>query len=279
MSKTEMLGSMPAEAADPRTPDKLMPFRGGRFSPRPRVTMSILGFVLLFGFWQLATSLRWMDPFFLPSPVTILQTLIELLQSGELLQHLRASFSRILLGWVAGTVAGVGVGLAIGLLSIARAMGIPAVSALYPIPKIALLPLFIIWFGIGEPSKYVMIGLGVFFPTVIAAYTGVDGVPRNLIRMGQSFNLSAASIVRKIVLPGALPNILGGFRVSAAVALLLLVSAEMIGTEHGLGAFVLTAGNLMNTSNLLAGVMVISIIGLAFGIAISALERVLLRWR
>lgn len=259
--------------------EKVMPFRGGTFSPRPHLVTSVLGFAVILGVWQLAVSLQWMDPFFLPSPLIILQTLVELLQSGELVQHVRASASRILVGWVMGTAAGVGVGLAIGLLSVARAIGIPAMSALYPIPKIALLPLFIIWFGIGEPSKYVMIGLGVFFPTAIAAYTGVDGVPRNLIRMGQSFNLSARSIVWKIVLPGALPTILAGFRISAAVALLLLVSAEMIGTEYGLGAFVLTAGNLMNTSNLLAGVVVISLIGLAFGMGISALEKALLRWR
>ena len=116
-----------------------------------------------------------------------------------------------------------------GIFSAARAAGLPIVSALFPIPKIALLPLLILWFGIGEPSKVATIALGVFFPTVISAYSACDSVPRNLIRMGQSFGLPATDIVAKIVLPGAMPGILAGFRISASVALLLLVAAEMIG--------------------------------------------------
>ena len=108
------------------------------------------------------------------------------------------------------------------------------VSALFPIPKIALVPLFIIWFGIGEGSKIATLGFGVFFPTVIATAGGVDNVPRSLIRMAQSFGLSHAAIVRKVVLPAALPAILNGFRVTSSIAIVLLVAAEMIGarTRH-----------------------------------------------
>ena len=158
-------------------------------------------------------------------------------------------------GWIIGTAAGLAVGLAMGIFSAARAAGLPIVSALFPIPKIALLPLLILWFGIGEPSKVATIALGVFFPTVISAYSACDSVPRNLIRMGQSFGLPATDIVAKILLPGAMPGILAGFRISASVALLLVVAAEMIGAQHGIGAFVLAAGNLMQTDQLLAGVV------------------------
>ena len=126
-----------------------------------------------------------------------------------------------------------------GIFSAARAAGLPIVSALFPIPKIALLPLLILWFGIGEPSKVATIALGVFFPTVISAYSACDSVPRNLIRMAQSFGLPATDIVAKIILPGAMPGILAGFRISASVALLLVVAAEMIGAQYGIGAFVL----------------------------------------
>ena len=93
-----------------------------------------------------------------------------------------------------------------GIWSLPRAVGLPVVAALFPIPKIALLPLFILWLGIGEASKVATIALGVFFPTVIATYSGIDSVPRNLIRMAQSFSLPWPAIVRKIVLPGALPG-------------------------------------------------------------------------
>jgi NitT/TauT family transport system permease protein len=153
------------------------------------------------------------------------------------------------------------------------------VSAIFPIPKIALLPLLILWLGIGETSKVVTIALGVFFPTALAVYTGVGAVPGNLIRMAQSFEVPYFDIVRKVILPGALPSILGGFRISAAIALLLVVSAEMIGADSGIGAFVLQAGNLMQTDQLLAGVIVLSLLGLAIGKVVGLLENRLLRWR
>jgi ABC-type nitrate/sulfonate/bicarbonate transport system permease component len=140
-------------------------------------------------------------------------------------------------------------------------------------------PLFILWFGIGEGSKIATLVFGVAFPAAIATTGGVDNVPRGLIRMGQSFGLSRWSIIRKIVLPGALPAILNSFRVTAAIAIVLLVAAEMIGAERGIGAFVLAAGNLYDTDNLLAGIVVLSLLGLLVSWAIGRLERLLLRWR
>ena len=134
--------------------------------------------------------------------------------------------------------------------------------ALFPIPKIALVPLFIIWFGIGEGSKIATLAFGVFFPTVIATAGGVDNVPRSLIRMAQSFGLSSRGHRAKVVLPAALPAILSGFRVTTSIAIVLLVAAEMIGAERGIGAFVLSAGNLYDTDNLLAGIVVLSLLGL-----------------
>jgi len=177
------------------------------------------------------------------------------------------------------TVLGVVIGILMGLTSAGRAIGMPLVSAIYPVPKIALLPLLILWLGIGETPKIVTIASGVFFPTVIAALAGVDGAPRNLIRMGQSFNLPMSSIIWKIILPSALPGILAGFRISVSIALILVVSAEMIGAQYGIGAFLLTAGNLMQSDDLMAGVVILSILGLVIGSLLSMLERVFLSWR
>ena len=182
-------------------------------------------------------------------------------------------------GWVLGTLAGVAVGFAIGLFNHARAVGITFISALFPIPKIALLPLLILWLGIGEEPKIATIALGVFFSTAISVYSGVDAVPRNLIRMAQSFNVPFHAIVRRVIWPGALPSILAGFRITSSVALLLVVSAEMIGAQYGIGAFVLQAGNLMQTDQLLAGVVILSVFGLAVGKLINLLEARLLHWR
>src|SRR6185369_11797103 len=213
-----------------------LPFRGGGFVAQQRRGAALMAFTVLLIAWEIAVRWRWISPIFLPSPSSVLAALYDLAERGTLWIHLAQSVRRLLAGWVLGTVVGLGVGFSMGVWSLARAIGAPAVSALFPIPKIALLPLFILWFGIGETSKVVTIALGAFFPTVIATYSGVDGVARTHIRMAQSFNLPWRAIVLKIVLPGAWPNILPGMRVSASLALILLVSDETSGAQCGVGA-------------------------------------------
>jgi ABC-type nitrate/sulfonate/bicarbonate transport system permease component len=235
--------------------------------------------LLVVALWQIAGSTGLVNPLFLPAPLTIGRAIYQLAISGALWHHLSYSLMRIGVGWVLGTVAGIAVGFAIGLFTFARSVGITFISALFPIPKIALLPLLILWLGIGEEPKIATIALGVFFSTAISVYSGVDAVPRNLIRMAQSFNVPFSTIVRRVIWPGALPAILAGFRITASVALLLVVSAEMIGAEFGIGAFVLQAGNLMQTDQLLAGVVILSLFGLAVGKLINLLETRLLHWR
>jgi len=256
-----------------------VPFRAGGFAPRDIPAASVATLVALVLLWQAGASLGWLSTRFLPAPWDIARALYALAASGELWKHLGASLQRLAIGWAVGTVLGLATGFALGLFTLARSPGMAVVAALFPIPKIALVPLFIIWFGIGEGSKVVTLAFGVFFPTVINTMAGVDGVPRNLIRMGQSFGLPRWSIVRKIVLPGALAAILSGFRITTSTAIILLVAAEMIGAEKGIGAFVLAAGNLYDTDNLLAGIVVLSAIGLTLSWAIGCLERLLLSWR
>jgi ABC-type nitrate/sulfonate/bicarbonate transport system permease component len=254
-------------------------FRGAGFVPSAGRYSGWIALVLAIGIWQLAGSAALVNPLFLPAPSAIAVAIYKLALSGALWHHLSVSVMRIGAGWILGTVAGVIVGFAIGLSSLARGVGITLISALFPIPKIALLPLLILWLGIGEEPKIATIALGVFFSTAISVYSGVDNVPRNLIRMAQSFNVPFHSIVRRVIWPSALPSILAGFRITASVALLLVVSAEMIGAEYGIGAFVLQAGNLMQTDQLLAGVVILSLFGLAVGKSINLLETRLLHWR
>ena len=265
---------------DDRKVDKrLVTFRGAGFSPKAGRYSSWIAILLVIGLWQLAGSAGWVNALFLPTPLAIARALYRLAISGALWHHVSVSIMRIGTGWILGTIAGVIVGFGIGLSSLARGVGITFISALFPIPKIALLPLLILWLGIGEEPKIATIALGVFFSTAISVYSGVDQVPRNLIRMAQSFNVPFPTIVRRVIWPGALPSILAGFRITASVALLLVVSAEMIGAEFGIGAFVLQAGNLMQTDQLLAGVVILSLFGLAVGRLINLLESRLLHWR
>jgi NitT/TauT family transport system permease protein len=259
--------------------ERKLAFRGGGFAIEQRRLVSALAFVGLIALWQIVTGTGLVSPIFLPSPMRVLRALWDLAVSGDLWRHMSASLVRIGYGWFIGTAFGVGVGLMIGLFTASRAVGLPLVSALFPIPKIALLPLLILWLGIGEGSKVATIALSVFFPTVINTSAGVDSVPRNLIRMAQSFNVPLWRIVWQVLVPGALSGMLAGFRISIAAALLVLVAAEMIGAQYGIGAFLILTGNMMQTDRLMAGVVVVSVLGLAMSMIVSTVERRLLRWR
>ncbi|MAZ04099.1 MAG: ABC transporter permease [Sneathiella sp.] len=265
--------------SDSQERGKPVPFRGGGFLPKPKKIIAPIVFIVLIGLWELGTRTGMISPLILPAPSEAFGAFMDLVNSGLLWQHLAASLQRLLIGWFSGTMLGILVGTLIGLFSLARSGMQPLVSAIFPIPKIALLPLFVIWFGIGEGSKVATILFGTFFPTVIATYGGIDNVDRGLIRMGQSFGLSRISIITKIILPGALPAILSGARISAAIAIILLVAAEMIAAEFGIGAYILLAGSLMATDQLIAGVAILSCLGLVFAWLIGRAEKYFLKWR
>lgn len=254
-------------------------FRGGGFAPKSHRWVGLAVFVLLITFVEIGTQAGWITALTLPKPSDVLATFRELWESGLLFKHLAPSLSRLAVGATIGATVGIGVGVLIGLFSYVRAGLVPLVAAIFPIPKIALLPLFVIWFGIDEASKYALIAFGTFTPTVVATYGAVDNVDRSLIRMGQSFGLSWLSIVRKIVLPGAMPGILSGLRISLAIAIILLVAAEMLGAEYGIGAYILEAGSLYDLERLFAGVVILSLLGVCLSTVIGFIEHRLLGWR
>ena len=254
-------------------------YRGGGFSPQPRRWTGVTVFTVLLILAEWGTRTGWISALTLPKPSDVLIVFENLYTSGLLFQHLGPSISRLCIGAFMGVGTGVSLGILIGLFSYVRSGAVPLIAAIFPIPKIALLPLFVIWFGIGEGSKYALIAFGTFTPTVVATYGAVDNVDRTLIRMGQSFGLSWLSIVRKIVLPGAMPGILSGLRISLAIAIILLVAAEMLGAEYGIGAYVLEAGSLYDLNRLFAGVVILSILGLLVSGGITFIENYLLVWR
>ncbi len=268
---------MPTE--NPAPASAPIPFRGGGFRPKPIRFVGLLVFLLLLILIELGTRTGWISNLTLPRPSDVFATLWSLAETGLLWDHLLPSVARFLVGSAMGVSAGIALGIMIGLFSLARAGLVPLVAAIFPIPKIALLPLFVIWFGIGEGSKYALIALGTFTPTIVATYGAVDNVDRTLIRMGQSFGLGWASIVRKIVLPGAMPGILSGLRISLAIAIILLTAAEMIGARYGIGAYVLEAGSLYDLERLFAGVALLSLMGVVVNWTVAKVEQRVLRWR
>ena len=256
-----------------------VPFRGGGFVAQRRRGVGIAVFVVLILLAEWGTRTGFISQLTLPRPSDVLFTFQDLYQSGLLFKHLVPSLTRLVVGAFIGASLGIAVGVLIGLFSLARAGLVPLVAAVFPIPKIALLPLFVIWFGIDEASKYALIAFGTFTPTVVATYAAVDNVDRTLIRMGQSFGLGWRSIVGKIVLPGAMPGILSGLRISLTIAIILLVAAEMLGAEYGIGAYILQAGSLYDLERLFAGVVILSVLGVLVSAGIAAVERRVLRWR
>ncbi len=267
--------------ADSRTdmPRRPVPFRGGGFRPRPIRFVDLAVFIVLIGLIEWGTRTGWISTLTLPRPSDVLATFGELYRTGALWDHLSISLSRLLVGSAIGVSAGIGLGLLIGLFSLIRAGLVPLVAAIFPIPEIALLPLFVTWFGIDEGLKYALIALGTFTPTVVATYGAVENVDRTLIRMGQSFGLSWLSIVRKIVLSGAMPGILSGLRISLAIGIILLVAAEMLGATHGVGAYILQAGSLYDLERLFAGVAILSVLGATVSFLIGQIEGRVLDWR
>lgn len=262
-----------------QAPVHAVKFRGGGFAPVPVKGIGIAVFVALILLAEIGTRSGIISSLTLPQPTAVFDTFIQLWQTGLLWKHLLPSLQRLLVGASMGIVVGISLGVLIGLFSYIRAGLVPLIAALFPIPKIALLPLFVIWFGIDEMSKYALIAFGTFTPTVVATYGAVDNVDRSLIRMGQSFGLSWWSIVRKIILPGAFPAILSGLRVSISIAIILLVAAEMLGAQYGVGSYILEAGSLYDLEKLFAGVTILSVMGLIVNFIIGQIEKHFLSWR
>ena len=238
-----------------------------------------LGLIALLLLWELAAQLGYINQLYLPAPSAIGTALYTLLIGGEIVASLGASLTRILLGFALGSALGLLVGLITGTSALADKLGTPLVHALYPIPKIALLPLFVLWLGIGELSKVTIIALGVFFPVAMNTYAGVKNVDPLLLKVAASFNASWLMTLKQVVLPGALPMVFAGLRLAAGTSLLLLVAAEMLAAQEGIGALILHYGDLMLTDKLMAGVIILSLLGLSFNLLLRYLEKKAIPWK
>ena len=237
------------------------------------------GIVVLVLVWEFICRMGWVVPLYLPSPSAILTTAGQMMFEGEILGNIHASLYRIGLGFAVGSIIGIMIGLLLGFSKLAEAVGNPILYSIYPIPKIALLPLIILWLGIGELSKVSIIALGVFFPVVINTYSGVKHVDPNLIKVAVSFNSTRFSIIRKVILPGALPVIFAGLKLAAGTSLLLLVAAEMIAAKEGIGAMILHYGDLMLTTKLMVGVLTLSLLGVIFTQLLNVIEKSIITWQ
>lgn len=235
--------------------------------------------LLLFAIWETTARLGFLPAIYLPAPTVIITELFRLLATGELLPALGASAERWLIGVVGGGLCGLLLALGAGTRRNLHELTVPLVHFLYPVPKIAMLPLFILWLGIGEEPKWVIIGLGVFFPVFISTLQGIRHIPRIFYEVAAVYPTSNARFLRKIVFPAVLPSIFAGLRLGCGTALVLLVAAEMIAADTGIGALILHFGDLMLTHSLLACVLLLSLAGLFVQWTLQYLERLAIPWK
>jgi ABC-type nitrate/sulfonate/bicarbonate transport system permease component len=256
-----------------------VPVPAARFTGRPTWPLGAGALVSILLGWEAIARLGWVPALFLPAPTAVIAEAARMARSGELWRHLLVSLARVGLGFGLGAAVGTALGLLLGVSRVAWAITNPLIAATYPIPKIALLPLMILWLGIGETPKVVMIALGVFFPIVINTYAGVRGTDPFLVKTAKSLGAGPWQLIRKVVLPSALPTILAGYRLGTGIALLLVVSAEMINATSGIGFLILNSGDLMLTGKLMVGLVILSVLGLVSTWGLRALEAWLTPWK
>ena len=238
-----------------------------------------VGPLLLLGIWELATTVGGVAPQTLASPATVASTAWDLTKSGELPDALVVSLRRVAIGLLLGVSAGTVLAVVSGLFPVGERLIDPLVQMFRTMPALALVPLFILWFGIDERPKVLLVAFAVAFPIYVNTYGGIRGVDGRLVEAGRVFGLGRWGLIRHVVLPGALPSWLVGLRFSLGIAWIVLVAAEQINATSGIGALMTNAQNLLQTDVILVGLLVYSALGLASDRLVRALERRTLSWR
>lgn len=240
---------------------------------------TILGLIAL---WWAASASSAVPALFLPSPETVVTRLGRIATEGfvdaTLAQHLGASLGRVFAALAASLVIGVPAGLAIGLSTVGRGILDPIVEFLRPIPPLAYLPLIVIWAGIGEAAKVLVIALAMLPPIIIATAAGTRGVATDRLNVARALGATRSQIVRLVVLPSALPSILTGTRIALGAGWSTLVAAELVAATRGVGFMIQSAANFLATDVVVAGILVIAAVAFALEFAIRLLERALVGW-
>jgi sulfonate transport system permease protein len=235
--------------------------------------------VLLILAWQGASSFGLLTAHSLASPLQIARTLWTLIADGELATNLLVSLGRVLAGLAIGVSLGTVLGLISGLSRSGEAVVDTPLQIIRAIPFLALVPLFILWFGIGEAPKIALVALGTVYPIYLNLYAGIRGVDRKLLEAGTCYGLNRWELIRHIVLPGALPSFLVGLRYALGISWLSLVVAEQINASSGIGYLIMTARDFMRTDIIVVGLLVYGLLGLAADLLVRLLEHRALAWR
>lgn len=233
--------------------------------------------------WSAASGLvivlKLFNPIFLPGPWVVAGALLDLAARGELATHVRATLERVAVGFATGAALAVGLGVLAGVVRPVRNVVEPIVELLRPVPPLAVLPLFIVWVGIGEPSKIGFITYATFFPMFLTTVHAVGQIDPVLLRAARSLGARRLVLFRLVVLPAALPDVLTGLRLGIALSFFVIVISEFIGAEHGLGFLINDGRNFFLVAQMLGAAVVLGLLGWAGNGLVRLAERRLLRWQ
>lgn len=223
-------------------------------------TLVIVAFLLG---WELFVRLRGIAPIYLPAPSVVAIYLFRMILDGSLALNLGVTLLRIFAGFSIAAVAGVTLGVLMGMSRLFARIVDPWIAALYPLPKIALIPLLLIWLGTGEAYKIVISAVTAFFPIVISSYSGIRQADRQLMKAAQDLGANRRQIQFKVVIPAAIPSIFSGLHLGMGVTIILVVAAEMIGgsSQSGMGYLLIQAGQVMETEKVFASLIVLAVMG------------------
>jgi taurine transport system permease protein len=256
--------------------------RGSRSAIPLRPLISAATIVSLLALWWAASASGAVPALFLPAPQAVLARLGRIATYGfvdaTLAQHLGASLFRVFAALAASLVIGVPAGLAIGLSTVGRGILDPVVEFLRPIPPLAYLPLVIIWAGIGEAAKVLVIALAMLPPIIIATAAGTRGVAKDRLNVARALGATRTQLVRLVVVPSTLPSILTGTRIALGAGWSTLVAAELVAATRGVGFMIQSAANFLATDVVIAGILVIAAVAFVLEFAIRLLERALVGW-
>jgi sulfonate transport system permease protein len=259
-----------------RPPVRLRP------APLPRLSLApLLPFLLPVGIvllWQLAASAGWISNRLMPAPSDVVEAFWDKVQTGELLRNIQVSAVRALSGLLVGGSIGFLLGLANGLSRLSHALTDTTLQMLRTIPNLALIPLVILWFGIGEEAKLFLTALGVFFPIYLNTLHGVRNVDPQLIEMGRVYGMGGWTLFRKVIFPGALPSIFVGLRFSLGIMWLTLIVAETMAASAGIGHMANSAREFMMTDVVVLALVIYALLGKLADLVASTLERQTLQW-
>ena len=245
--------------------------------------LSIATILILIAVWWLFTFMGWVKPLFVPSPFAVIQKFIDIWNNGftgtPLWEHIAISTARVFGAFLLACVIGIPLGLAMGMSPVMRGIFDPPIEFYRPIPPLAYLPLMIIWFGIGETSKVLLIFLSVFAPVALGTRSGVKSAAIEQIHAAYSFGASRWKVMRHVILPSAMPEILTAMRIGIGFGWTTLVAAEMVAATKGLGYMVLSASQFLQTSTVIMGIVVIAAIAYAFDMLMRFVERKLVPWK